>query len=313
MHENVVELEQAQARLRSAIVEARRAMRGNPRVRLRRHRATRELARAEALSRCAATLMAVGVVLGQSAVALSEEGIVLRRRSATALDHAAEVFAHPEAAREEPELMQRSRQSLQQVMEQSQSMPSHDGLDEILFGALALAIREALAKDDPAVAGYEVNRKIFYAGRLLNYAWQPEWRFRLIRTGWARWSADRVHESLDLTEEHAGAKIGRLAGDLRHDALPSVAEHLRRQIDYAELGAADLMARGRRGTVASLIVSPLNAWLKQMVRRQAWRDGWRGCSAASISACATMMKHLALLEQSRAPQPPDVKEPRDAG
>ncbi|QFG68695.1 hypothetical protein [Ornithinimicrobium pratense] len=137
-------MEQAQARLRSAIVEARRAMRGNPRIRLRRDKTTRQLDRAEALSRCAATLMAVGVVLGQSAPALSEEGIVLRRRSATALDQAADVFTQPGAARAEPEVVQRSRHSLQRVLEQSQSMPSSDGLDEILFGALALAIRECL-------------------------------------------------------------------------------------------------------------------------------------------------------------------------
>lgn len=144
VHANVVELEQAQAKLRSAIIEARRAMRGNPRARLRQSRATRELDRAEALSRCAATLMAVGVVLGQSAPALSEEGIVLRRRSATALDQAADVFAHPDAARAEPQVVQRSRESLESVLEHSRVMPSRDGLDDVLFGALALAIRECL-------------------------------------------------------------------------------------------------------------------------------------------------------------------------
>lgn len=144
VHDTIVELEQAQARLRSAIIEARRAMRGNPRIRLRRNRSTRQLDRAEALSRCAATLMAVGVVLGQSAPALHEEGIDLCRRSATALDQAADVFAHPDAAREEPEMVRRSRESLESVLEHSRAMPSQDGLDDVLFGALALAIRECL-------------------------------------------------------------------------------------------------------------------------------------------------------------------------
>lgn len=179
--------------------------------------------------------------------------------------------------------------------------------DESVEPELAASIRAALsgARDD--IAGYEINRKIFYAGKLLHHAWQPEWRLRLVRTGWARWSDDHVHESLELSPEHAAKRIERLRGDLRHDAIPNVTEHLRKQIEYARLGAADYAARGRRGSVTSLIVSPVTAWLKQLVMRQAWRDGWRGCAAASISACATMMKHLALLELTRAA--PGAQEP----
>jgi len=168
--------------------------------------------------------------------------------------------------------------------------------DESVEPDLARAIALAINRDDPAFAGYELNRAIFYAGQLLRYAWRPEWRFRLVRTGQARWSSDAVHESLDLIPEHAGQRIGRLAGDLRHDAIPSVAEHLRKQIDYAQLAAA---GTHRNESPISLITSPLGAWLKQMIRRQAWRDGWRGCSAASITAVGSAIKHLVLLEQAR--------------
>lgn len=157
VHDNVVELEQAQARLRSAIIQARRAMRGNPRIRLRRRDVpTRQLDRAEALSRCAATLMAVGVVLGQSAPALSDEGVALRRRSAAALDQAADVFTQPETAREDPEVVARSRRSIQHVLDQAESMPARDGLDDVLFGALALAIQDALKTFATKVAQIEV-------------------------------------------------------------------------------------------------------------------------------------------------------------
>ena len=171
--------------------------------------------------------------------------------------------------------------------------------DESVEPNLAAAMREALKLDDPAIGGYEVNRAIVFAGRMMQHAWRPEWRLRLVRNGWAAWSDDRVHESLDFINAHAGARIERLRGDLRHDAIPSITAHLAKQLEYAELGAADYIAKGRTGGVSSLVTSPIGAWAKQMLRRQAWRDGWRGWSAASISACATLMKHLVLLERTR--------------
>lgn len=184
--------------------------------------------------------------------------------------------------------------------------------DESVEPNLAQSMRDALRRDDLAVAGYEVNRAIVYSGRVLQHAWRPEWRLRLIRTGWASWSDDRVHETLRLRDEHTGRRIERLDGDLRHDAIPSVATHLIKQVEYARLGAADYVDRGRRGSVRSLIVSPLGAWLKQMVRRQAWRDGWRGWSAASISACTTLVKHLVLLEMTRGDRDSSNQESRRA-
>lgn len=171
--------------------------------------------------------------------------------------------------------------------------------DESVEPNLAAAMREALKHDDPAIGGYEMNRAIVFAGRMLQHAWRPEWRLRLVRNGWAAWSDDRVHESLDFIDAHADARIERLRGDLRHDAIPSITAHLAKQLEYAELGATDYIAKGRTGRVSSLVTSPIGAWAKQILRRQAWRDGWRGWSAASISACATLMKHLVLLERTR--------------
>jgi hypothetical protein len=43
--------------------------------------------------------------------------------------------------------------------------------------------------------------------------------------------------------------------------------------------------------------------LKQVVLKQAWRDGWAGWVAAGSTAAAAYMKHAALLELSRADPP----------
>lgn len=156
VHDNIVRLEEGQAQLRSALVDARRALRGNPRVRLNPEAPLLELDRAEATSRCAATLLAVGVVLGQSAPALSDEGVVMRRRAAVALEQAAEVFEDPDAAREHPSLITRTDEHIDSMLEQALAMSGSEGLDNVLFGALALAIQDCVRVFTRDVAEIEV-------------------------------------------------------------------------------------------------------------------------------------------------------------
>lgn len=156
VHDNVVELEQAQSRLRSAILHARRAMRGNPRVRLNPHRHTPQLDRADAASRCAATLLAVGVMLDHSAPALDDDGVAMRRHAVTAMGHAAEVFADPSTAREQPGLVRSSEESIERMLRTARSPTAHEGLDSVLFGALALTIRDCLETFVHRIAGVDL-------------------------------------------------------------------------------------------------------------------------------------------------------------
>jgi GTP:adenosylcobinamide-phosphate guanylyltransferase len=173
----------------------------------------------------------------------------------------------------------------------------HLDSDESVEPELASSIRAALAADDPAIQAYSLNRRVWWAGRMLNHAWQPEWRTRLVRRGCARWGGYDPHDKLDTID--AGARTERLTGILRHDSIPSITAFLSRQASHARIAAASYEAMGRRGSVASLITSPIGAWLKQVVLRSAWRDGWRGWVAASATAAAAMMKHAALLERTR--------------
>ncbi len=172
--------------------------------------------------------------------------------------------------------------------------------DESLEPALVEAIRDAITRDDPAIAGYELNRKVFYAGRLLHHAWQPEWRLRLVRTGKARWGGYDPHDKLEPIDP--GARTGRLSGVMRHDAMPTVADFLRRQIDHARIAARSYQSMNKRTSPLKLITSPAGAWARQMVLRAAWRDGWRGCVAAGATAVAAFAKHAVLLEQLRTPR-----------
>lgn len=176
--------------------------------------------------------------------------------------------------------------------------------DESLEPPLRESLRAVLT-GEPSHDGYEVNRKVFYKGRMLHHAWQPEWRLRLVRRGRARWGGYDPHDKLELTEGRARA--GRLAGDLRHDSFIDMIDYLSKQISLSRKAAESYRRLGRRTGALHLVTSPTSAWLKQMVLKSAWRDGWRGWAAASGTAVAALMKHLILLEETRFEQ----TEPRD--
>lgn len=167
--------------------------------------------------------------------------------------------------------------------------------DESVDSRLAGEIRMVVALDDRHVAGCEVNRRVWFAGRELKYTWQPEWRMRLVRPQCAKWAGYDPHDRLDVS-----GPSRRLSGVLRHDAFANVAELLRKQINHGVHAGESYHALGRRASVLNLAVSPSAAILKQLVLKSAWLDGWPGwaCSiGAGISAAA---KHMRLLELAAA-------------
>ncbi len=175
--------------------------------------------------------------------------------------------------------------------------------DESLTPELGASVSRAMQINDPAIAGYELNRKVWWGG-FLHHVWQPEWRLRLVRRAAATWGGYEPHSSLDLTPGAPGTggarRVARLRGDLRHDAFDTMEEFLAKQVAYSRQGAESYLRMGRRASVLSLVASPVGAWCKQVIAKQAWRDGWRGMTCASAVATAALMKHAILLELQRA-------------
>lgn len=183
----------------------------------------------------------------------------------------------------------------------------HLDSDESLEPDLRDAIVRAVREDEPSVAGYEVNRRVWWAGGFLNHAWQPEYRLRLVRRDRARWAGYNPHDRLEIIPSPAGtapARTVRLDGIMRHDSIPDMPAFLARQVSHARIAADSYIAMGRRGSVASLIAAPVSAWARQIFIRGAWRDGWRGWAAASATAAGALMKHAILLERTRRADKP---------
>lgn len=176
--------------------------------------------------------------------------------------------------------------------------------DESMEADLVESLRTALRGDTTGVDGYWVNRKVWYAGRFLEHAWQPEWKLRLVRrslivSGRAGFTGTDPHDELTIKGEGGKAAVTRrLKGTLRHDTIADMPRFLAGQVRLATIGAENRARAGGRGSAWRMIGSPVGAFFKQVVRRSAWRDGWRGWAAAGATACHAMMKQVVLMERA---------------
>jgi len=169
--------------------------------------------------------------------------------------------------------------------------------DESLQPELVQEIREALQRSQDDSAGYEMIRRLWWKGRELTHVFQPEWRLRLVRRDAARWTGYDPHDRLEVH-----GSVRRLRGIIRHDAFADVPDLVRKQVAHGLRAAESYKAMGRNGSLAMLAVSPTAAFLKQMVFKAAFLDGWAGWVCASGAAVSAGVKQMRLLELSRDAQ-----------
>lgn len=173
--------------------------------------------------------------------------------------------------------------------------------DEALSPELEAAIRKAFIPPGPAADGYWVNRRTFYLGDWIRHTWYPEWRLRLVRRDGAEWRGMDPHDMLEAT-----GTLARLEGDLLHYSYRDLEHHLHKTIFYARATADSYARRGRTFHWYNLIFSPWWVFVKRLVFKQGWRDGWRGWLIAVVGMFHTFAKHAFLLERRINPLPESV-------
>ncbi|MDQ6627452.1 MAG: glycosyltransferase family 2 protein [Pseudomonadota bacterium] len=177
--------------------------------------------------------------------------------------------------------------------------------DERVTPELAASIRRAVA-DDAGPAAYELSRLSRFAGRWIRHGdWHPDRVLRLFRRGQARFSADRVHERVIVA-----APVGRLAGDLLHETMPTLDDALAKMNRYSTESAAEKVAAGQRGSAAAAIGHAAWAFLRGYVVRLGFLDGAAGFTVAAYVAQGTFWRYLKMAELARAlPTKPGATTP----
>jgi glycosyltransferase involved in cell wall biosynthesis len=159
--------------------------------------------------------------------------------------------------------------------------------DERVPDVLAREIQAAVGSG--AHSGYRINRKTFFLGRYLNHGgWYPDRVLRLARRADARFTADAVHERLDVT-----GSVGDLNADMLHMSYRTIDDVLTKQRRYAMLSATARRQRGASGGLLVALVRAKFAFLKHYLLQAGFLDGSRGLVAAIARAQETFWRYLA--------------------
>lgn len=166
--------------------------------------------------------------------------------------------------------------------------------DEPISAELAQNIQTLFTASRANKDGYEISRLTWYLGDWLRYVWYPEWRLRLVRRDKAHWAGEDPHDRLEIN-----GSVGRIKGDIHHYSYRDIDDHFRRSIDYARIGAQSLAARGKPFRWDKLVFSPMVRFIRLLIIRQGWRDGWRGWIIAWSSMFSGFLKYAFLYEIER--------------
>jgi hypothetical protein len=90
-----------------------------------------------------------------------------------------------------------------------------------------------------------------------------------------------------------------LDGHLLHFSYRDLQDHLQRTLRYARIAAEAADRAGRTAHWYHLAFSPWLAFLKALVLKQAWRDGWRGWIIAFATLTKVFAKYAFVYEQQR--------------
>jgi len=167
---------------------------------------------------------------------------------------------------------------------------SHDWVlsldaDEVLSPELRSSLL-AWKTGAPDRAGYEVARRTNYLGKWIRHSgWYPEYHLRLYRRDGARF-VGALHETV-----RADGPVGRLAGDLLHFTVRSLAEHYAKMEVFTTLAAEELYARGRRRWRAAMYLAAPWTLVRTLLFRLGFLDGYRGVLIAWTSARYVWMKY----------------------
>lgn len=166
------------------------------------------------------------------------------------------------------------------------SQASHDWVlcldaDERVTPKLRASIEAARDVGFNVAAGYRFARCTEYFGKFLRHGnAYPDRVLRLFDRRRGGWRAGReIHEHAVVEGE-----VATLAGDLEHRAYRSIDDQLRRYRQYATMMAADMHARGRRARLSNLVLNPAWRFLRGLLLRRGFLDGWRGFMFACVEA-----------------------------
>lgn len=163
--------------------------------------------------------------------------------------------------------------------------------DERIDPALRTAILRARDGGFAGAAGYRFARLSNYFGRFLRHGnAYPDRVLRLFDRRRGGWRGRReIHESASVD-----GPVLTLPGDLLHFPYRSLEQQLAKTQRYARMMAEHEFARGKRASLAKLVLAPAWRFWRGYLFRFGFLDGWHGLIYAYVRANYVRQKAIML-------------------
>ena len=160
--------------------------------------------------------------------------------------------------------------------------------DEALSDQLRKSILKV--KSEGKHYNYSFNRLTNYCGKWIRHCgWYPDTKIRMFDRCADNWQGE-VHEALTVDKK----SVKRLKGDLLHYSYNTVGDHVVRANKYAEIGAQELFANGRRASFFKLIFNPCLKFNRLYFLQLGFLEGVAGLTISLITAYSTYLKYVRL-------------------
>jgi len=152
---------------------------------------------------------------------------------------------------------------------------------------LERAVREVVAR--PSSAAYRVPRQnFFFGGEIRHGGWEADRPVRLFDSA-LRYDDSKVHEHVVT-----GGEPATLRASLLHYPYASLDIYFEKFVRYSRWWAEDQARRGRRASMAQIVLRPPARFVSMFVIKRGFLDGMRGAVLASLAAASVCAKYARL-------------------
>ncbi|MCT4626296.1 glycosyltransferase family 2 protein [Halodesulfovibrio sp.] len=164
--------------------------------------------------------------------------------------------------------------------------------DEVCTSSLKAKIVEAIANAPQDTAGYYTKRKSWYYNRFMKHSgWYPDWLLRVFRPEKLEVKVSGAHYSF-----HPKGKTEKLDAEILHYPYMSFSQHLQKIDSYAQQGADDLHAKGKKGGLGKGITHGTMRFIKLYFIKLGFLDGKAGFINAIHGAFYAFLKYVRVSE-----------------
>ena len=169
--------------------------------------------------------------------------------------------------------------------------------DEICSDELRSSILAALRTDEnrqtaASLAGYWIPRRSWYYDHFLTHSgWYPDYLLRLFKISSMYMGNSGAH-----TTFNPDGPTAKLQGDILHYPYSNFREHLDKINSYAQQGADDMAAKGRKGGILPGLLHGFGRFLRIYVLKRGFLDGRAGFINAAHGAFYAFLKYVRINE-----------------